>query len=206
MSLCCGTVCGGGVREGTMALAPLSAGSQSLPPVTTIKLGPSSADSRVCGFVYVIGPCGCLQRTLLWGWEFLLLAPQPPQVFSVTGFEVLFLCAGSLGCAVCLAPQLFLLFYLHANVGLPSLRSPTLTTQVLQPPPCRKSSLPSCPSLPLLPVWMSVSSFISLVVGLPYSSIFCQFWLFWFLFLNLLSFWLCEEAQCVYLRLYLGRK
>ena len=47
--------------------------------------------------------------------------------------------------------------------------------------------------------------FISLVVGLLYSSIFCQFWLF-FVFKMLLSFfWLCKEAQCVYLRLHLGR-
>ena len=48
--------------------------------------------------------------------------------------------------------------------------------------------------------------FISLVVGLPYSSIFCQFWLFFVSKLLLSFFWLCEEAQCVYLRLRLGRK
>ena len=36
---------------------------------------------------------------------------------------------------------------------------------------------PACPSLPLLSVWMNVFFFNSLVVGLPYSSIFCQFWL-----------------------------
>ena len=48
--------------------------------------------------------------------EFLLLL-QAPQVFSVRGFEALFPCAGTLGCAVCLAPQLFLLVYLHENVG-----------------------------------------------------------------------------------------
>ena len=45
----------------------------------------------------------------------------------------------------------------------------------------------------------------SLVVRLPYSSIFCQFWLF-FVFKLLLSFWLCEEAQCVYLSHHLGQK
>ena len=48
--------------------------------------------------------------------------------------------------------------------------------------------------------------FISLVVGLPYSSIFCQFWLFFVFKLLLSFFWLCEEAQCVYLCLHLGRK
>ena len=45
--------------------------------------------------------------------------------------------------------------------------------------------------------------FISLVVGLPCSLIFCQFWLF-FVFKLLLTFWLCQEVQCVYLRLHLG--
>ena len=39
---------------------------------------------------------------------------------------------------------------------------------------------------------------------ISYSSIFCQFWLF-FVFKFLLSFfWLCKEVQCVYLRLHLG--
>ena len=47
--------------------------------------------------------------------------------------------------------------------------------------------------------------FISLVVRLPYSLIFCQFWLF-FVFKLLSFFWLCEEAQCVYLCLHLGWK
>ena len=47
--------------------------------------------------------------------------------------------------------------------------------------------------------------FICLAVGLPYSLIFCQFWLF-FVFTLLSFFWFCEEAQCVYLCLHLGRK
>ena len=48
--------------------------------------------------------------------------------------------------------------------------------------------------------------FNSLVVGLSYSSIFCQFWLFLVFKLLLSFFWLCEEAQCVYLGLHLGWK
>ena len=48
--------------------------------------------------------------------------------------------------------------------------------------------------------------FISLVVRLPCSSIFCQFWLFFVFKLLLSFFWLCEEAQCVYLHLHLGQK
>ena len=63
-----------------------------------------------------------------------------------------------------------------------------------------------CPSLPLLLVWMDVSSLTPWLLG---------FHTVWFsvssgclLFLNLLLsfFWLCEEAQCVYLCLRLGRK
>ena len=63
MSLRCDPVCGGGVREGTMLLAQLSTSFQSLPPLPTSKLGPSGADSQVGGFVYILGPCGSLQRS-----------------------------------------------------------------------------------------------------------------------------------------------
>ena len=73
---------------------------------------------------------------------------------------------------------------------------------------------PAVDLLAVLSAWLPISPpstgldecffFICLVVGLPpYSSIFCQFWLF-FVFKLLLSFWLCKEAQCVYLRLHLG--
>ena len=48
--------------------------------------------------------------------------------------------------------------------------------------------------------------FNSLVVGLPYSLMFCQFWLCCVFTLLLSFFWWCEEAQCVYLRLHLGQK
>ena len=84
----CGILCGGGVREGTMPLAQHSPHFQSLPPLPTSKLGPG-ADSWVGGFVYILGPCGSLQGTLLGGWEFLPL-PQPPQVFSVRGLRLYF--------------------------------------------------------------------------------------------------------------------
>ena len=96
-------------------------------------------------------------------------------MFSVRGFEALFLCAGTLGWAVCLAPQLFLPGYLHMNVGptyLPAAAS-------LDPPAV---ALPQVLST-LLPVSTPPTSldecffFNSLVIGLPYSSIFCQFWL-----------------------------
>ena len=149
-------------QEGAMALAPLSARFQLLPLLPTIKLGPSGADSQVGEFVYILRPSLSLQWNLLWGWEFLLLPPQPPQVFSIRVFEALF----PLDCEVCLAPQLFLLVYLHTDVGPPSLPVTALlqflSTQLpVSAPP---TSLDEC------------FFFNSLVVGLPYSSIFCQFW------------------------------
>ena len=68
------------------------------------------------------------------------------------------------------------------------------------------SPLPSCASLPLLQVWMNVSSLTAWLL---------DFHTVWFsgssgcvLFLNLLLsfFWLCKEAKCVYLHLHLGQK
>ena len=56
-----------------MPLPQLLAGFQSLPLLSTSKLGPFGADSQVDGFVYVLEPCGSLQQTLLQGWEFLSL-------------------------------------------------------------------------------------------------------------------------------------
>ena len=81
-----------------------------------------------------------------------------------------------MGFSVRLAPQLFLLVYLHANVGPPGSQSSTS----LDPP---AATLPQ-----VLSAWLSVSTpptgldecffFNFLVVGLPYSLIFWQFWLF----------------------------
>ena len=137
-------------------------------------------------FVYILEPCLSLQHTLLWGWEFLPLL-QPPQIFTVRGFEVLITCAGTLGCMVCLTPQLFLLVYPHANVG--TMRFPR--RHITVSPLCS-----SCTSLPLLLVWMNVSSLTRWlldfhVVQFPGSS-------GYFLFLNLcgLSFG-CARRQSV---------
>ena len=58
-------------------------------------------------------------------------ASAPTGIFS-QWFEASFPCAGSLGCVV--------------------------WCWVHQPPPCCESSPPSCPSPPLSPVWMNVSS------------------------------------------------
>ena len=112
---------GGGGREGAMAHAPLSAVLQSLPLLPTIKLGPSSADSRVGGWV-------CVCSGTLWVSptnSSVRLGVSPAAASTPTGvfsqrFEALFPCAGTLGCVVCLAPQLFLPVYLHTNMGPPA--------------------------------------------------------------------------------------
>ena len=94
------------------------------------------------------------------------------------------------------------------SVRLPSCSSWFICTQmwdclVCKLLPCCESSLPSCPSLPLLLVWMNVSSltpWLSDFHTVRFSASSC------FLLLNLLLslFWLCEEAQCVYLCLHFG--
>ena len=109
--------------------------------------------------VYILGPSGSLQRTLPWGWEFLPPL-QPPQLFIARGFEALVFRALTLGCMVCFPPQLFLLAYLHANVEPPGL------------PPCHACSSAQLPiSAP--PIGLDECFFFnSLVVRLPYNSIF----------------------------------
>ena len=121
----CGVVvCGGGVREGTMPLAHLSPYVQSL---SKSKLGSSGAEvpggwACVCSRTPWVPPMDSPVRLGVSP-----LPPQPAQVFSVRGFEALFPGAAALGCAVCLTPQLFLLVYLHANVGPPSPQATALS-------------------------------------------------------------------------------
>ena len=161
-------------------VAPLCAGFQSLPQLPTIKLGPSGADSQVGSL--------CARSRALWVSPVnspmrpgVSATPQPPQIFSVRGFEALFPHAGALGCTVCLTPQLFLPVY---------------------PGP------PATSLLRVLSAWLPISApptgldecffFISLVVRLPYSSVFCQFWLF-FVFKFVVVLLLVVQGGTVYL-------
>ena len=183
-----------------MALAPLSGAFQSLPPLPTIKLDPSGARSRPLW----VSPTNSPVRLRVSP----AAAPTPMGVFSQS-FEALFSCAG---CMVCFTPPLFLPVYLCTNVGPWCLL--TVPLPVSQPttwlgPPAATlprvlvSWLPSCaPPTGLEECFF----FISLGVGLPCSSIFCQFWLFFVFKLLLSFFWLCEEVQCFYLCLHLGQK
>ena len=116
-----------------------------------------------------------------------------PTGFYRQRFEALFPCAGTLSCVVSLTPHLFLLVYLHANVGQPTTAWPTWSSS------CCLASCPlhpSCPSLPLLPIWMNISSLIL------WLSAFHTVWFSgssgYFLFLNLLlSFFGCVRRQSV---------
>ena len=163
-----------------MSLAPLSAGFQSCPLLPTSKLGLSHADSRVDGFVYILGPCGSLSRPLLGGWEFLLLLPQPPQVFSVSGLRLHF-------------PVL------EAWVAWSDAGSTSHHLAVS----------PLLPAAHLHPSYWSGGMFLLQLLGCQ-TSIQFDFLsvLIIFLFLNLLLslFWLSEGAQCIYLCLHVGQK
>ena len=100
-----------------------------------------------------------------------------PTGFIARGLEAFSSCAGILGFVVCLAPQLFLLVYPHANVGPPAAALPCILSAWL-PVSTPLTSLDEC------------FFFNSLVVGLPYSSIFCQFWGFFVFKLLFSFFWL----------------
>ena len=121
-------------------------------------------------------------------------ALTPKGVFS-QWFEALFP-AGTQGCAV--SHPVHQLLPRWPAAALPSL--------LHSPPPCCKfSALAARLSAP--PSGLDECFFfISLVVRLPYSSIFGQFWWFFVFKLLLSFFWLCEEAQCIYLHLHLGWK
>ena len=168
-----------------MQLVLLSAGFQSLPPLPTANLA----------LLVLIPRWGvCVHSRTLWvskelsceAGSFFRCCLNPTGVFSQR-FEALFPLCWSPGLQVCLAPQLFLPVYPHMNVGPPSLPAvallPVLCTQLpISAPP---TGLYEC------------VFFNFLVVRLPYSSIFWNFWLFFVFKLLLSFFWLCKEAACL---------
>ena len=182
--------------RGSNGAAPLSTGLQSFTPLPTIKLGPSGAGSRVGGLVHALGPCGSPQRPLLWGWEFLLLLPQPLRVFSIRGLRLYFPALEPWVTGSALLPAVCPV-YLCSNVGPQGLlvvRLPALfVPHSASLGPATAMRVLSALAARLRPSYQSGWKFIFylLGVGFPCRSIFRQFWL-------------CEEAQCVYLRRHLG--
>ena len=158
--------------------------------------------------------------------SFSCCRPNPHGVFS-QWFEALFPHTGALGYVVCFVPRHSSKFICARMWGYRVASGQTAgpvhpTLRQSRSRHSHGSSLhPSCPSPPLLPVWMNVYflspwcrtslpfDFLSvLVVGggavcLPTP----PSWFLFFVFKLLLSFfWYCEEAQCVYLRLRLSWK
>ena len=139
-----------------MALAPLSEGFQVTPPATHNQIGPFW-----CCF-----PSGwaCVRSGTLWVSPTnspVRLGVSPAAASAPTGvfnrwFEALFPRAGALGCVVCHLVHQLLPRWPAAALPAP-LHNPS-PLWVRQPLPCHESSPPSCPSPPLLPVWMNVSS------------------------------------------------
>ena len=193
-----GAICWGGDKEGTVPLAQLSAGFQSLPLLPTIKSGPSGADSQVGGIVYVLGPCRSLQQVSCEDEGFF----HCYNLHRVWG--AFFSHPGTVSCVVYLAPQLFLPVYLLANVGLPgppaAAASPTRSTS---------HHLSRCPLLLTACVHPRTSLnqsffFNSLAVGLPYSLIFWQFWLFFVFEFVVVLLLVVQGGKYVYLCLHVA--
>ena len=194
-----------------MPLAQLSASFQLLPLLHTRKLGLSGDDSCVGGLVYILKPCKSLQWTLLWGWECLLL-PQSPQEFSIRGLRLYFPMLESWVAKSYLLPSCYS-WFIHTQMWDCQLCQ-TSPRCVCQTPPCPPSSSsrhlamrplhPGCLSPYLLLVWMNVSSLTPWL--LDFHTIRFSGSSGFFPILSLSSFWLCEEAKCIYLCLYLGWK
>ena len=197
----CDAVCGGEVREKIMWLTELSASFQSL-------LHYPQANWILSVLISRWGVC--VHSITLW------VSPVnspvklgvSPTTTTLTGFykgfEAFFSSTGTLGCVVCLAPQSFLLVYPQASVGLLGLPADASLTQSSSH--CLAMGLlsPSCLSLPLLTVWMNISSLT------PWLLDFYMIWIsgssgcFLFLNLSLSFFWLSREAKWIYLCLHFG--
>ena len=134
-----------------MPLAELSMDFQSFPPLPTSKLGPSGTDSQVGGVAYV----GLSEEISCESGSFSCFL-NPHRFFQSEVLRLSF---------PALEP------WVAWSVSIPSCSSQFICTQmwdhqlsqllpclVCQPPSCCVSCLPSCLSLPLLPVWMNVSS------------------------------------------------
>ena len=136
----CGAVCGGGVPEGTMLIAQLLAGFQSLPLLSTSKLGPSGANSRVGGFVYLLGPCGLSNEH---SCEVRGFSCHPHRCFQSEALRLYFptlkpWVAWSVSVLSCSSPSICMQMW-----GCPLHQLPPHL--VYQPLPCHRASPPGLP-------------------------------------------------------------
>ena len=111
MFLHCGAISWGRVLRGNNAAFLEQVFSHFL-------LYPQANWALVVPIVYILGPCGSLQRTLLWGWEFLLPL-HTPQVLQPEVWRLSFPMLEPWVAWSVLLPVVPLV-YLCKNVGLPA--------------------------------------------------------------------------------------
>ena len=172
-----------------------------------ISVTPSATYTQI-GLFWCSFPSGwvCVHSRTLWVSPVnspVRLGVSPAAASAPTGvfnqrFEALFPWAGALGCAVC--------YPVHQLQLCPPL-PPTI---------CHLAVSASLHLAAILSAWLPVSApptgldecvvFNSLVVGLSYSSIFCQFWLLLGFKFVVVLLVVRGGVVCLCLYLYLGRK
>ena len=187
VSLCCGTICGGGVWEGTVLLVQFSASFQSLPTSFTHKqIGPV--------LYWFPGGWVCVHSRTLWisptdspvRLRVSLASTTPTGIFQPEVLRLYFPALEPWVVRSVLLPSCSSWFIgtqmWTANSA--SHRLTSFTSCRLAHPSPLVSTLPRVLSTLLPrsypPMGLDECFFNSSVVGPPYSSIFCQFWLFLF--------------------------
>ena len=127
--------------RGNSATCLALTGFQSLPLPPTSKLGPSGADSRVGGFVYVLGPLWFSPRNSPSRLGVSPTATTPTGVFSQRFRDFISLHWHPVLHSLSHSPD-FTSSLSACECGTACSTSHGLAYPVLQPPPCHKSSLP----------------------------------------------------------------
>ena len=188
-----GTVCGGGIREGTMLLAWLSPCFQSLPSLSTNRLGPFR--------FWFLGGWACVYSRILWApWmDSPVKMTVSPTITTPIGFY---------------SQRFWGFSFWPWNPGLCGLSHSPVVPPGLSAQVCGISRSPGtallrvlsarCPTSPLLPVCMNVSLTLWLLdfhtVQFSDSSG-CSLFLNWLFILLLVV-----RGSEVYLHLHLGQK
>ena len=145
-----------------MALAPPSAGFQPLPPLPTIKLGPSGVVSPVGGLLQALGPCGSLQELSCEAGSFSCCLLNRHGCFQseVLGFISPSWSPGLR--SLFRSPTIPSSLSMHECGAAGSTSCCSSTIRHLAGSASRHGAVsplcPGCPSPPLLLVWVNVSS------------------------------------------------